>query len=87
MMKVIEKKKNQVKIEIDNFTIAELLRKFLWEDKNVKIAAWHREHPTKNPILIVQTDGKSPKKALLDCIARIEKLNATLLREFRKAVK
>ena len=86
-MKVIEKKKNLVKIEIDNLTLAELLRKFLWEDKSVKIAAWHKEHPTKNPILIVQTDGKSPKKALLDCVARIEKLNTALAREFRKAVK
>lgn len=87
MTKVLERNKNQLKIEIENLTLAELLRKFLWEDKSVEIAAWHREHPTKNPILIVQTKGKTPKKALLDCIARIEKLNTTLLREFRKAVK
>lgn len=87
MIKVVEKKKNQLKIEIDSVTIAELLRIFLWEDKSVEIAAWRREHPTKNPILVVQTKGKSPKKALLDCIAHIEKLNATLLEEFKQAVK
>lgn len=87
MIKVLERKKNQLKVEIDDLTVAELLRRFLWEDKSVEIAAWYKEHPTKNPILIVQTKGKTPKKALVDCIARIEKINTSLLREFRKAVK
>ena len=87
MIKVLEKKKNQLKIEIDNLTIVELLRKLLWEDKNVEMAAWRREHPTKNPILTVRTKGKSPKKALLDCIARIGKINTAILKEFKKAVK
>ena len=87
MIKVLKKKKNQLQIEIDNLTIAELLRKFLWQDSSVEIAAWKREHPTKNPILVVQTKGKSAKKALLDCITRVEKLNNNLLTEFKKAVK
>ena len=87
MIKVLKKKKNQFQIEIDNLTIAELLRKFLWQDSSVEIAAWKREHPTKNPILVVQTKGKSAKKALLDCITRVEKLNNNLLTEFKKAVK
>ena len=87
MIKVLEKKKNLLKIELDNLTITELLRKFLWEDKSVELAAWNKKHPVDNPVLIVKTKGKTPKKALLDCIARVEKANAGFLKEFKKAVK
>ena len=77
----------QLEIEIDNLTIAETLRSFLWEDENVSTAAWKKEHPTKNPVLLIQTKGKTAKKALLDCIARIEKVNDKILDEFKSVVK
>ncbi|MEM2956335.1 MAG: RpoL/Rpb11 RNA polymerase subunit family protein [Candidatus Pacearchaeota archaeon] len=83
--KILKNEKNYIELELNNPTIAELLRVFLWQDDSVKLAAWKREHPTKNPILIVKTDGKTAKKALQDCIERIDKLNDKVLEEFKKA--
>ncbi|MDP6426336.1 MAG: hypothetical protein QF443_05045, partial [Dehalococcoidia bacterium] len=45
-------------------TIIELLRVYLNKDSSVNFAAWKREHPTKNPILLVKTSGKTAKKAI-----------------------
>jgi len=87
MIKVITNEKDKLEIEIENLTLAETLRSFLWEDESVSTAAWKREHPTKNPVLIVQTKGKTAKKALLDCISRIQKVNDKILDEFKSAVK
>lgn len=87
MINVIENSKEQIKIEIDNITIAEALRTFLWQDESVTLAAWRREHPTKNPVLIVRTKGKSPKKAVLDCVERIQKMNDAVAGDFKKVVK
>ncbi len=86
-IKVITKKPDEIEVEIDDLTIAELLRNYLWEDKRVQKAAWKKEHPTKNPILMVKTKSKSAKKVLLDCISKVEKLNENFLKEFKKAVK
>ncbi len=87
MIKVIEKTKDTLRIEIDNLTLAELLRAELWNDEDVKVSAWTREHPTKNPVLVVQVKSGSPKKALTDAISRIEKINDKISEEFKKAVK
>ena len=83
-IKIIKDEKNELKIEIDNLTIAELLRNFLWQDDSVTLAAWHREHLAKNPVLVIKTKGKTAKKALQDCIARVEKVNDKILDEFKK---
>jgi len=85
--KVLKNDKNHVEFEITNLTIAELLRKFLWEDSAVKFAAWKREHPSKNPIFIVKTEGKTAKKAITDCLERIDKLSDKVLNEFKKSIK
>ncbi len=65
--------KNEAEIEIDNRTIAEVLRVYLNKDSGVKFAAWNREHPSKNPVLKIKTSGKTVKKALKDAASQIEK--------------
>jgi len=85
--KVLKNEKNHVELEIANLTIAELIRAQLWEDPSVKFAAWKRDHPTKNPVLIVRTEGKTTKKAISDCITRVDKLADKILDEFKKSVK
>lgn len=85
--KVLKNEKNHLEIEISNLTMAELIRKYLWEDPAVKFAAWKRDHPTKNPVLIVKTEGKTAKKAISDCISRIDKLSDKILNDFKKTVK
>ena len=83
--KILKNEKNHIEVEISNASIAELIRSFLWQDDSVKVAAWKRDHPTKSPVLIVKTDGKTAKKAIEDCIERIEKMNDKVLEEFKKS--
>ena len=83
--KILKNEKNHIEMEIENPTMAELMRNFLWQDDSVTFAAWKRDHPTKHPVLIVKTEGKSAKKALEDCVERIDKLNDKVLDSFKKA--
>ncbi len=85
--KVLVNEKNHLEFEITNLTMAELLRNFLWEDSSVKFAAWKRDHPIHPAILVIKTEGKTAKKALEDCLARIDKLSEKTLAEFKKSVK
>jgi DNA-directed RNA polymerase subunit L len=82
--KVLKNEKDHLELEIDNLTVAELLRNALWEDSSVTIASWKREHPTKNPVLIIKTDGKSAKKVLIDCMEKIEKTTDKIREEVKK---
>ena len=59
-LEILKDEKEEFEVELDNVTLAEVLRVYLNEDSTVNFVAWKREHPTKNPILKVQ--GKNPKK-------------------------
>ncbi len=72
-LKILNESKNEISVEFDNLTIPELLRVYLNKDSAVDFAAWKREHPTKNPILVVKTSGKTPKKAIAEAINSITK--------------
>ena len=56
-VKIITDEKSTLDIEIDNLTIAELLRVYLNKESGVKLAAWKREHPLKNPVLHIEADN------------------------------
>ncbi len=86
-IKIIKKEKNYLEIELNNLTVAELLRDVLWQDKATEIAAWKREHPSKQPHLILRTQGKEAKKVLLETIEKVQKLNEDMLAEFKKVMK
>lgn len=72
-VKILKEEKNEIELELGNLTIAEILRVYLNNDSSVKFAAWKREHPTENPTLRVQTDGKTAKKAINDAITSLTK--------------
>jgi DNA-directed RNA polymerase subunit L len=72
-LKVLNESKDEIRVEFDKVTIPELLRVYLNKDSAVTFVAWRQEHPTKNPILVVRTSGKNPKKAINDAIKEIEK--------------
>ena len=82
---IIKSEKEELQIEIDSITIAEILREYLNKDDDVKLAAWRREHPNKNPVLLVKTKGKTAKKAVQDAISQIEKESTKLLSDFKKS--
>jgi DNA-directed RNA polymerase subunit L len=85
--KVIKSEKNELRIELNNLTIAELLRKFLVDDSNVTFAAWRKDHPTKNPVLTIKTEGKAAKKSLADAIGKAEDLFSSIKDSFKKTAK
>ena len=70
---ILKNTKDEIEVELENLTIAEILKVYLNKDSSVTFAAWKREHPTKNPILLVRTKGKNPKKALGDAVNLITK--------------
>ncbi|MEN7982643.1 MAG: RpoL/Rpb11 RNA polymerase subunit family protein [Nanoarchaeota archaeon] len=72
-LKILNESKDEIQVEFDNLTTPELLRVYLNKDPAVSFVAWKREHPTKNPILVVRTSGKNPKKAINDSIKEITK--------------
>ncbi len=80
-IKFINEDKNELDIEMDNLTLAELLRTYLNEE-GVKVAAWKRDHPMKNPVLHIEADN--PKSSLKKAIAAVEKDIEKVLEEFKK---
>jgi len=72
-IKVIKDEKNDLEVEIDNKTIAELVRVYLNKDSSVKLGAWKEEHYSKPLILKIKTEGKSAKKALHDAVSAVQK--------------
>lgn len=83
-MKILNSEKDQIEVEVDNLTIAEILRVYLNNDSAVNFAAWKQEHPTKNPILKVKTKGKTPKKAISDAVGQITKELDKIEGDFKK---
>ena len=72
-IKVLNNSKEEIELEIDSLTLVEILRVYLNKDSSVNFAAWKREHPTRNPILLVKTKGKTAKKAVNDAVSAIVK--------------
>ncbi len=81
---VLESSKDEIKVELDNLTIAEILRNYLNKDSSVEVAVWNREHPSKNPVLYVKTKGKTPKKAISDAVKVLTKELDSLSSDFKK---
>lgn len=84
-VKIIKSEKDNLVVEMDNQTIAELVRVYLNKDPSVELVAWKREHPETPVIFEIKTKGKSPKKALDDAVSAIEKEANKYLEEFKKA--
>jgi len=72
-IKVLKNSKEEIELETDSLTLVEILRVYLNKDSFVSFAAWKKEHPTKNPILLVKTKGKTAKKAVNDAVSAIVK--------------
>ena len=81
-VKILKQEKNVIEVEIENLTIAELLRAYL-NKENIGMSAWRREHPTKNPVLRLEADNA--KKILLNTIEKVQKELDNFSDEFKKA--
>ncbi len=85
-VKYLKDGKNEAEIELNNLTIAEVLRAYLMQDENVEFAAWRRKHPMKKEIIFkIKTKGKTVRKAVSDAISKIEKQADKLVTDLKKA--
>ncbi|MDD2444802.1 MAG: hypothetical protein PHX15_01540 [Candidatus Nanoarchaeia archaeon] len=80
-IKILSDEKDSLDIELNNLTIAELLRVYLNEN-GAKLAVWKRDHPSKNPVLHIE--GNNPKKILKETISNLENEIDSLVDEFKK---
>ncbi len=89
--KVVEESKNKIVADLvgESHTLANALRKELWNDSHVKVSGYHIEHPLKNiPRLVVETDGKeSPRDALVEASKRLKKDLDKVKKAFTKDLK
>ena len=72
-IKVLKSSKDEIEVELDSVTLAEILRVYLNKDSSVKLGAWKTEHYSKPLIMKITSEGKSAKKALQDAIAGAQK--------------
>ena len=71
-IEILKQEKNEIELQIDNLTVAEILRVYL-NRQGIEFAAWRREHPSKPIILRVESKGGNVKKEISDVIKAIEK--------------
>ena len=84
---IVEEKKNKIIFEIkgEGHTLANALRKELWEDDKVKIAAYDIEHPeVGEPRFILETTGEDPRKALNSAVNKMQKIMDKIKEEAKK---
>ena len=80
-IKILKDEKDCLDIELNNLTIAEVLRAYLVKE-DVKLAAWKRDNPNANPILHIE--ATNPKKVLKAAIAALEKEVDIVVEDFKK---
>ena len=84
---ILKDEKDNLIFELDNQTIAELLRVYLNNEDAVSLAAWKKIHPDKPVTFEIRTKGKSAKKVLEDAAEAIAKDSNKYLEDFKKALK
>lgn len=71
-IEILKQDKNEIELKIDNSTIAEIIRVYLYS-QGIEFAAWKKEHPTKPIIMKIQSSSKAVKKVISDATAAIKK--------------
>jgi DNA-directed RNA polymerase subunit L len=84
---IINDEKENLLFELDNQTVAELLKVELSKNEDIELAAWKKEHPEKPVLFEVKTSGKYAKKEVLEALSKIDKDLDKLLEDFKKAIK
>ena len=82
-IKILTQEKDKLDVEVDNLTVVELMRTYLNKDSSVKLAAWRREHPEKNPVLHIE--ASNPKESQKKAITAATKDLDTYEKEFKKS--
>lgn len=80
---VTKSEKNELELEIDNLTVAEVIRAYLYQE-GADFAAWRREHPSKPIVMKIQSSEKTVKKAISDAVDALKKDCDKMLSEIKK---
>lgn len=80
-IEIVKDESDELELKIDNLTVAEILRSYLYES-GADFAAWRREHPSKP--LVFKIQGKNPKKLLSDAVNAIKKDCESLVKSVKK---
>jgi len=86
-IKILSDEKNELEFQIDNQTVAELVRVYLNEDDSVKLGVWKKEHYSKPLTMKITTEGKTAKKALQDAISKAKKDLDKYREDFKKSIR
>lgn len=83
-MKVINNKKDELELEIDELALAEIIVDRLNKEKDVKFAGYKQEHPGENKCKIY-IKAKEPAKNLKKVIGKIKKDIDEIKKSIKKA--
>jgi len=89
-IKVLEEKKSKLIFEVEGMghTFLNILKNELWNDNHVKVATFNIRHPIiSKPKFILETDGGSPKSALIGAVGRLKKYSDKFKKEVSSQVK
>lgn len=83
---ILEDSKTRIKFELkgETHTICNILRKELWNDKDLIAAAYHIEHPMIGHPTFIIDHKKDARKALQSAISRLIKQTEELKEKFKK---
>ena len=84
---ILEESKERLKIEVigEDHTLCNALRNELWNVKGVEVSGYTMDHPlVTKPVLLVETKGEDPRKALLKAVENIKEKNKKLAAEISK---
>ncbi|MEK6928616.1 MAG: RpoL/Rpb11 RNA polymerase subunit family protein [Nanoarchaeota archaeon] len=71
-IEILNSDKHEIDLKIDNLTIAEILRVYLYEN-GADFAAWRREHPSKPLLFKIKSSDNTVKKAISNAVTAIKK--------------
>jgi len=90
-VKILEDKKTRLAVELEgaDHTLCNTLKKELWNDSHVKATGYSIKHPlVSHPVMIVETDtNESPRKALVEGVKRLKKINESFKEKITKELR
>ncbi len=90
-IKILNKTKNELKIEVDGegHTFCNVVQKVLLQNKRVDMAGYDIPHPlTSSPVIYIRTKGRSkPEIALRDAVRELRKESQAFGAAFDHALK
>ena len=78
---VLKLDKDEGDLQIDNITVAEVLRVYL-NKQDVDFAAWRKEHPSKPIVMKIKSSNVS--RSVVDAVNAIKKDCTALVSEIKK---